>query len=287
MADRDALAPSAGRLPDTLSLGPVRLRVASRARTADWLERVLGLAAPTDTGWCAADGQLLVILDEVPAARPMPREGRIGLYHYAVRLPSRADLGRFLLHLERTGEPWSASDHKVSEAIYLTDPDGLTVEVYADRPRETWVRSGENLVATLDPLDRDSVVAEAGGVRWQGAPAGTVMGHQHFFIGDLALAERHYVGVMGFDVMSRLLRGALFVSAGGYHHHLAVNIWAAGAPIAGPGDAGLSEWNVRLGSAADVEALRTRLESAQVAFRVEGGDLLVPDPWGITARVIA
>jgi catechol 2,3-dioxygenase len=218
-----------GRLPDTLALGPVRLRVSSRERTSRWLEQVLGLRAPTDAGWCAADGRLLVTLDDVPGARPMPREGRLGLYHYAILLPSRADLGRFLLHLEQLGHRWAASDHLVSEAIYLTDPDGLTVEVYADRPRSTWVRDGENLVATLDPLDRDAVVAEAGQGTWQGAPAGTVMGHVHFFIGDLAVAERHYVGVIGFDVMSRVLRGAMFVSAGGYHHHLAVNIWAAGS----------------------------------------------------------
>ena len=280
------MSPTAtGRLPDTLALGPVRLRVASRDRTGRWLEQVLGLRAPTDAGWCTADGRLLVTLDEVPGARPMTREGRLGLYHYAILLPSRADLGRFLLHLERLGHRWAASDHLVSEAIYLTDPDGLTVEVYADRPRSTWVREGENLVATLDPLDRDAVVAEAGHSTWQGAPAGTVMGHLHFFTGDLAVAERHYVGVMGFDVMSRVLRGALFVSAGGYHHHLAVNIWAAGSPVAGPGDAGLSEWALRLGSPGDVEALRQRLESAQVAFRSEGSDLLVPDPWGILARV--
>jgi len=276
-----------GRLPDTLALGPVRLRVSSRERTSRWLEQVLGLRAPTDAGWCAADGRLLVTLDEVPGARPMPREGRLGLYHYAVLLPSRAELGRFLLHLEQLGHRWAASDHLVSEAIYLTDPDGLTVEVYADRPRSTWVREGENLVATLDPLDRDAVVAEAGNTSWQGAPAGTVMGHVHVFIGDLAIAERHYVGVIGFDVMSRVLRGAMFVSAGGYHHHLALNIWAAGSPVAGPGDAGLSEWSLRLGSPGDVEALRQRLDIAQVPFRSEGTDLLVPDPWGILARVSA
>jgi len=278
---------TAGRLPDTLALGPVRLRVASRSRAAAWLEQVLGLRAPTDAGWCAEDGRLLVVLDEVPGANPVPRDGRIGLYHYALRLPSRAELGRFLLHLERLGVRWAASDHLVSEAIYLTDPDGMTVEVYADRPRSMWVRQGENLVATLDPLDRDGVVREAGDRAWQGAPAGTVMGHLHFFIEDLAIAERHYVGVVGFDVMSRALRGALFISAAGYHHHLALNIWAAGSPVAGPGDAGLSEWSLRLGNAEDVDALRQRLEAAGVSFRSEGTELLVPDPWGILARVSA
>jgi catechol 2,3-dioxygenase len=248
---------------------------------------VLGLRAPTDAGWCAADGRLLVQLDEVPGARPMLPQGRLGLYHYALLLPSRADLGRFLRHLESLGVPWGASDHLVSEAIYLTDPDGLTVEVYADRPRATWVREGQNLVATLDPLDRDSLVAEAGAPIWDGAPAGTIMGHQHFFIGDLALAERHYVGVLGFDVMSRLLRGALFVSAGGYHHHLGLNVWAAHMPVAGPGDAGLTEWSLRLGSADELSALRSRLESAHVAWRAEGTDVRVTDPWGITARISA
>ena len=276
-----------GRLPATLTLGPVRLRVSDRARTARWLEEVLGLRAPTDAGWCAADGTLLVQLDEVPGAQPVPPRGRVGLYHYAILLPSRADLGRFVLHLEALGHEWGASDHLVSEAMYLRDPDGITVEVYADRPREKWVREGENLVATVDPLDRDGVVAAAGTTRWEGSPAGTVMGHQHFYVGDLALAERHYVGVLGFDVMSRGIPGALFISAGGYHHHVGLNTWAAHMPVAGPGDAGLTEWIVRLGSTEELDALRSRLDSAQVPFRIEGGALLVTDPWGITAHVSA
>ena len=275
----------AGRLPDTLSLGPVRLRVSDRARTGQWLEQVLGLLAPTDAGWCTPDGRLLVQLDEVPGARPVPDRGRVGLYHYAILLPSRADLGRLLRHLEARGHPLGASDHLASEALYLKDPDGITVEVYADRPREQWVRDGDYLALAVDPIDRDGLLRAAGSSAWEGVPVGTVMGHQHFYVSDLALAERHYVGVWGFDVMARLAQGALFVSAGGYHHHLGLNVWAAHTPTAGPGDAGLSEWNVQLGSEDALAALQARLEAAGLPFRREGVELLTTDPWGLTARV--
>jgi catechol 2,3-dioxygenase len=215
----------------------------------------------------------------------VPSSGRLGIYHYALLLPARADLGRFLLHLEALGEPWAASDHLVSEALYLTDPDGITVEVYADRPRAEWPRDGGGLRMAVDPLDRAGLAAAAAGSRWQGAPEGTRMGHLHLFVGDLAAAERHYVDRVGFDVVTRRLPGALFVSAGGYHHHLGLNTWAAGSPVAGERDAGLDEWTLELGTERSLDELEARLASAGVAASRGDGSVHVSDPWGIALRV--
>lgn len=274
------------RLSQDITLGPVALRVSDRARTGDWLERVLGLTRLEQARWGTADGAALVTLREVAGARPMLPRGRLGIYHYALRLPARADLGRFLLHLEAMGEPFGASDHRVSEALYLTDPDGITVEVYADRPRAEWTYQEGEVVATIDPLDRPALVAAAGGEAWAGFPARGDMGHLHFFVGDLAEAERFYVDAIGFEPTTRRLRGALFVAAGGYHHHLGLNVWAAGQPVAGPEDAGLDEWELVLPAPADAEALAIRAREAGVEVAREAGALVLTDPWRLRARVV-
>ena len=274
------------RLSQDISLGAVALRVSEPARTGEWLERVLGLTRLEQTRWGTREGMTLVKLREVPGARPMPAGGRLGIYHYALRLPTRADLGRFLLHLEAIGEPFGASDHLVSEALYLTDPDGITVEVYADRARSEWTYQGRDIVATIDPLDRPALVATAGSETWAGFPAGGDMGHLHFFVGDLAAAERFYVDALGFEPASRLLRGALFVAAGGYHHHLGLNIWAAGQPVAGPEDAGLDDWELVLPAPPEAEALAARARAAGVEVEREDGALLLTDPWRLRARVV-
>src|SRR5262249_48253432 len=179
-----------------------------------------------------APGPPLVELGEHPGAKPVPHGGRPGIYHYALLLPGRAELGAFLTHLEQIGEPHADSDHLVSEAIYLVDPDGITVEVYADRPRADWPRrNGELQLATL-PLDHAQLIAASTDSPWRGAPAGTRMGHVHLHVGDLAAAERFYVDGLGFAVTTRAYRGALFVAAAGYHHHVGLNTWAASRPPA-------------------------------------------------------
>ncbi len=274
------------RLSKDIALGPVILRVAERARTATWLERVLGLTSLGQDRWGDPEGAPLVVLREVPGARRVPPAGRLGLYHYALRLPSRADLGRLLLHLESLGEPWAASDHLFSEALYLTDPDGITVEVYADRPRDQWVWRGRDLVGAIDPLDTAGVVAAAAGGTWRGLPAGGDMGHLHFYVGDLREAERFYVEALGFDVSTRMFPGALFIAAGGYHHHLGLNVWAAHQPVAGPEDAGLDEWTLDIPSSRDAEELVERAGRAGVIVEREGGALIAVDRWNLRVRIV-
>jgi catechol 2,3-dioxygenase len=177
-------------------------------------------------------GRPLIELHENTDAIAKP--GRTtGLYHFAILVPSRAALGRSLRRLAEQRWPMTgASDHLVSEALYLNDPDGLGIEIYRDRPRAEWtVRNGQIMMAT-DPLDLPSLLDEPGADSpWRGLEAGTVMGHVHLHVPSLDTAEDFYCRKIGFEATVRGYPGALFVAAGGYHHHLGLNTWAgAGAP---------------------------------------------------------
>jgi catechol 2,3-dioxygenase len=177
----------------------------------------------------------------------------------------------------------------VSEAIYLTDPDGLGIEVYADRPRATWQNHDGQLVMTTIPLDVDSVlraaVESADGASWTGMPPGTVIGHVHLHVGDLERAAAFYHAGLGLDKTVWNYPGALFLSAGGYHHHLGTNTWAASAPPAAPEDARLLEWEVVIpGTTGAADAARS-LTSASAEVRRDGGDWLSADPWGTVVRI--
>jgi catechol 2,3-dioxygenase len=230
----------------------------------------------------------LVILEARPDAAPLPRRGRLGLYHFAILLPDRAALGRLVSHLGRAGVRVGASDHLVSEALYLTDPDGLGIEVYADRPRGRWQWSEGDLVMATNPLDLDSLVAAAGAREWSGMPARTRVGHVHLHVGSLPEGEAFYRGALGLEPTARSYPGALFLSAGGYHHHLGINTWAGPTAVApGPDDARLLEWNVVVPSPADATAAVGRVRAAGYPAReVEGGWMLT-DPWGTDLRLTA
>lgn len=283
-------APSVAPLPDSLRLGPVRLLVSDLARSQVWYEQVLGLVPlrPPAPGQAlalgaAGDTEPLVLLDTAPGITGIRPGSRLGLYHFAILLPDRASLGRFVRHLSAIGARAGASDHLVSEALYLTDPDGLGIEVYADRPRDTWQRLGRELMMATDPIDMPSVLASAGNTTWQGMPVGTRMGHLHLHVGDLGKARAFYADAMGFTRMVWRYPGALFLGAGGYHHHLGVNTWAGGAPSPGPNDARLAEWNVVLPSDADVDRVLTQV--AQAGFVVDQQHRVLTDPWGSALRL--
>jgi catechol 2,3-dioxygenase len=287
------LAPSGYRLPEATRLGAVRLLVADLARSLVFYERVLGLRVVerTDTGArLAAQGRdaALVELVERPGARAMTARGRLGLYHFAILLPDRPALGRFVRHLAESGVRAGAGDHLVSEAFYLQDPDGLGIEVYVDRPRETWRRVGRELMMATDPVDVASLVESAGNARWTGMPAGTVMGHVHLHVGDVARAEAFYSAGMGFDRMVWQYPGALFLGAGGYHHHLGTNTWAgSGARPPAADDARLLEWTIVLPSGTDVDAAADSLARGGHAVTRDGRDALATDPWGTAVRLRA
>lgn len=263
------IAPSGYRLPDATHLGRVVLQVADLDRSLGFYEGLVGLRLLRRADGVAelgaqGGGEVLVELRERPGVRPVPHRGLLGLYHFAILLPDRAALGRFLRHLGNAGVRAGMSDHLVSEAIYLTDPDGLGLEVYADRPRSTWLHHDRQLAMTTAPLDVREVLAAGGDEPWTGMPAGTVIGHVHLYVDDIEKGAAFYHERIGFDKVVWSYPGALFVSAGGYHHHLGMNTWAAGSPAATDDDARLLEWEIVVPGA----------ETS-----------VVQDPWGTAVRV--
>ncbi len=284
------IAPAGYRLPAQTRLGAVTLQVADLERSLAYYRDVLGLRVAEQAAGRAVlaahgDDAPLVVLQEKRGVAPVPRRGRLGLYHFAILLPDRAALGRFIAHLASIGERAGASDHFVSEALYLQDPDGLGIEVYADRPRTEWRSQDRQLVMATEPLDLQDLVRAAGGAPWAGMPAGTVIGHVHLYVDDLRTAEAFYHQGMGFDKMVWSYPGALFVSAGGYHHHLGLNTWAAGAPAATDDDARLLEWQIVVPAAADAADALDSLAAAGhgVEHGADGG--IVRDPWGTAVRL--
>jgi catechol 2,3-dioxygenase len=208
----------------------------------------------------------------------------LGLYHFALLLPDRPALGALIAHLSGLGIRPGTADHSVSEALYLTDPDGLGIEVYADRPRTEWRYRGRELHMSTEPLDVDGLRAAATGA-WSGMPGGSSVGHVHLYVADLAAAAEFYHRGLGFDRTVWSYPGALFLAAGGYHHHLGTNTWAVDAEPAGPEDAQLLEWIVMLPA---LEAARAAAASmAAAGYRVDGreDDWSAADPWGTRVRV--
>lgn len=278
------------RLPAETRPGRVRLQVADLDRSLDYYGRILGLRALERGEGLARLGaaetdEPLIDLVERPGATPVPRRGRLGLYHYAILLPDRGALGAFVRHLSGSGGHGGAAHHSVSEALYLHDPDGLGIEVYADRPRGEWRHRGGQLVMTTDPLDLEGLMGAARGDAWQGMPAGTRMGHVHLHVGDLDRAEAFYHRALGLDKTVWSYPGALFLSAGGYHHHLGLNTWAHGAPAAAEGDARLLDWELVVPSADDVDDVIGSLEAAGHAVERSAAAARVRDPWGTTLSI--
>jgi len=284
------IAPPSFRLPGATRLGRVRLQVADLARSIAYYETVIGLRVIDREGSVATLGphgsdNVVVELHERSGAKRVTRRGQIGLYHFAILLPDRAALGRFVRHLAELGEYAGMSDHFVSEAVYLQDPDGLGIEVYADRPREAWRTENNQLAMTTLPLDVQNLTAEAGDEPWTGAPAGTVLGHVHLYVRDLADASAFYHEGLGFDKVVWSYPGALFMSAGGYHHHLGTNTWAAGAPLAADDEARLLEWEIVVPDEASAFAAGKNLEAKGFLVERDAGDVVARDAWGTQVRV--
>jgi catechol 2,3-dioxygenase len=282
------------RLPAEVRIGAVALQVADLDRSLGFYEKVLGfrLIAREDTpgGRSARLGaqegeRVLLELREKPGVRSVPRRGRLGIYHFAVLLPTRQDLARFLRHATALGVHIGSSDHLVSEALYLVDPDGITVEVYRDRPRGEWTYLNGEVVAGILPLDVEDLLAAAGDQPWRGLPAGTTIGHMHFYVGEIPPAEAFYHTALGFDKIAWSMPGMLFVSAGGYHHHVGLNTWAAGSPVATDDDARLLFWELVLPDRPTTEAAAESLRRAGFGVTASDGAFLARDPWGISVRL--
>jgi catechol 2,3-dioxygenase len=277
----------AGTIDPATTIGTVRLTVADLARVTQFYERALGLRRSSgDDGrvlLTAEDDRVLIELVG-DASAPQRDPHSPGLYHLAVLMPDRAGLVMALGRLASDRWPLDgASDHLVSEALYLSDPEGNGIEIYRDRPRDEWPEENGTLAMATLALDVQDLLAELGdSPRIEDAvPAGTRIGHVHLQVGDLQQAEAFYCGVLGFEVTVRAYSGALFVSAGGYHHHIGLNTWhSAGASPAPPGALGLRSFEVGLPTAQALEDVLRRVREAGLDSEPGAEGTLLRDPFG-------
>jgi catechol 2,3-dioxygenase len=267
------------------AIGTVRLTVADLDRSRSFYEQALGLQpSELDDGGFALGRSGEHPLIELHGDSSAPRLNRhaTGLYHLAVLVPTRRDLALALARLAEARWPLDgASDHLVSEALYLSDPDGNGIEIYRDRPRDQWRRTAGGLEMATLPLDLRNLLGELSGTSTpqHTVPAGTRIGHVHLQVADIGEAEAFYHGLLGFDVMVRGYPGALFVSAGGYHHHIGLNTWhSAGASAPAPGAIGLRCFEVELPDAYSLGQLLHGVRESGV--RIEAGGGIVRDPSG-------
>jgi catechol 2,3-dioxygenase len=250
-------------LPDATRLGAVHLSVADLERSLDYYRRSIGLELlGTDGGEASlgAGGRELLHLVEEPGAAPA--DGYAGLFHFALLVPERADLARWLAHAARERVPLTgASDHFVSEALYLRDPDHHGIEIYADRPREIWEGKVERMGSW--PLDLDDLLRalpDPESASFDGLSEGTTMGHVHLRVADVDDTIGFYRDGLGVDLMAQLGPQAAFMSWGGYHHHLGANTWESrGAAQAPEGTARLLRYTIVLPSAAERDAVAARV----------------------------
>ncbi len=266
-------------------VGFVSLSVADLARSVAYYTQAFGFVQLDQTDnsvVLGVPGTPLLQLTEQVGARPWPTERVTGLYHFAVLVPTRADLGRWLQHWLSLGNRLPGQgDHLFSEALYLRDPDGHGIEIYRDRPRNEWPWLNGQLQGASDPVDIRGLLAdgESAGTAWTGLPAGTYMGHIHLQVGDIAQTEAFYCDILGFEVMTRMPT-ALFISAGRYHHHIGFNIWhSRGAAPADANTAKLRFFTIDLPNEEARAAVVARLDAAGIAHTETAGVVVVRDPW--------
>jgi catechol 2,3-dioxygenase len=282
-----AIPTFASRTP--LHIGAIGLKVRDLDRLTNFYRDVLGLAVidrANDSTALGAGGVPFVHLEHRPNTKADDAR-EAGLYHTAFLMPTRADLARWILHVARHKVPLTgASDHAVSEAFYLDDPEGNGVEVYCDRPEKTWEWTGPDLKITTDPLDVESILREVPPTAtYPGAPDGMRIGHVHLRVGNVARAEAFYRDALGLDV-TRRRQGATFLSSGRYHHHIAGNVWhSAGAGRRDKDRAGLSWFSLEAADAAALEAANAGLAQAGAEIAVTPAGIATADPWGTRLHI--
>ena len=266
------------------TIGAVTLTVADLQRSLHYYQHHIGLRLLEQSEGKATLGageKPLLHLIEQQDAKPVQR-GRTGLYHVAILTPSRYELARTLKHLVDTRTPiGGSSDHVVSEALYLSDPDGHGIEIYRDRPNTSWPHQDRNRWTALNPFDFEGVLGELHNdlPDWQGIHPDTTMGHIHLHVAHIPAAEHFYCDLLGFDLMTRYGNQASFVAAGGYHHHLGLNVWAGiGAPPPGPDMARLIRYEILLPNEEALVAVVHRLQLAGHNVKQEGSSFFTQDP---------
>jgi len=275
------------RIADATRIGYVHLRVRDLERSLAFYLDVLGFklvsgGAHTATLSATGRGPGLIVLTARKDAPPRPPRST-GLYHFAIRVPGRRALAMMIRHLEEAQWPVQGyADHDVSEAVYLADPDGIGIEIYADRPRDEWpLRNGQVEMVT-EPLELDHLMRELDTWpgEWEGIDPATDIGHMHLRVSSLVAADEFYHVLLGFDVMQRDMVGALFLAAGGYHHHIGVNTWASEGGQRPPADAvGLISFGVQVPDAETLRELGRRLAAVgSPIWNQDDGSLRAADP---------
>ncbi|SLK03462.1 MULTISPECIES: VOC family protein [unclassified Paenibacillus] len=280
------------QIPATTHLGEVSLRISNLERSIQFYTEVVGLKLlerSEKVATMTADGKhSLLRLEQLTNAVTMPVRSTSGLYHFAILLPDRKSLGLALRNLAESGIEIGQGDHLVSEAFYISDPDQNGIEIYADRARDTWKRDADNnYIMSSDPVDVDSLFALAANEPWQGLPAGTVIGHVHFHVRSLEESRRFYTGVLGFDIVGNFANmSALFVSAGGYHHHIGLNIWAGtGAPVTPDNATGIDYFTIIYDEKEQLKKAVEQLRQSNASIEQQGKDWFTVDPQNIRIRL--
>lgn len=273
--------------PNT-SLGAVKLKIANLARSISFYEQIIGLKTLSQTETTAkmtVDGKsVLLELEQVNEPYTGARRGHTGLYHFAILLPNRQELSKILRHFIANQIAIGQADHLVSEALYLSDPDQNGIEIYRDRPRSEWEYDQNKMVKMAsDPIDWESLLAESTEEPFTGLSPESIMGHVHLHVSSLEKAKQYYIDVLGFSLeLDWSMNGAVFTGAGGYHHHIGVNIWngRGGTPM--PSNAtGIEYYTVFLASAEELSDAGNRIEEAGYEVERNVDSMYTLDPFGI------
>lgn len=268
----------------------VELKVSDLEKSKRFYTEVLGLKIKEQTSDSVSfttNGQDVLLTITQPKNINKKQVQRTGLYHFALLLPKRADLAQVVRHFINLGVRFGGGDHLVSEAIYLNDPDGNGIEIYVDRDASVWQWSDGEVAMTTDPVDFDDLLKESVEPIWNGLPKGTVMGHIHLQVNDLEKNKQFYVDGLGFDVVSRYGREALFLSDSNYHHHIALNTWS-GTQIknAEKIETGIESYAIVFPSEEKRQEIVASLRELGIQVMEEENEVTVFDPSDIKIKLI-
>ena len=278
------------REPNTF-VGQVNLKIQNLERSITFYKEVIGFKVLEQTSRSAtfsADGKTALLSVEQPD-NVVPKQRRTtGLYHFALLLPKRSDLAKIVQHFVEIGVQLGSSDHLVSEALYLSDPDGNGIEIYVDRDPSEWNWNNSEVEMTVDPLNFSDLLSYGKQQSWKGLPAETVMGHIHLHVSELKKTEEFYIKGLGFEVVNRYGTQALFISDGKYHHHIGLNTWnGVGAPTPPPNSVGLESFTLMLSGEEKKNKIIALLKEIGASVTEENGSIVTTDPSGNRIRLIA